>query len=90
MPPGRTVSRAMPAGSRSPTGRTPQERSREPQLVSGLTFSSLPLTLIVPLQEPICASRWVSNVIRLPCRMNWLGSGIAGPKPSHVRSQATA
>ncbi len=79
----------MPSGSFSPTGRTPHDRSRDPQVVAGSTFRSRPATLSVPLHEPICASRWVSNMTRAPWRMNWLGSATAGPTPSHVRSIAT-
>ena len=77
-----------PAGSASPTGRTPQERSRVPTQVSGSTAMSSPSTDRVPLQVPTWANRWASSVTRLPARITCGCSWTTSKDPSQVRSQA--
>ncbi len=79
----------MPSVSGSPTGRTPQERSRVPQQRSGVTATSVPPTESVPDQRPVWASRWVSKTTRPLLRRYWRGSATAGMWPSHVTSMAT-
>ena len=79
----------MPSVSGSPTGRTPQDRSRVPQHRSGVTARSVPPTESVPDQRPVCASRWVSKTTLPLLRMYWRGSAIAGTWPSQVTSMAT-
>ena len=79
----------MPSLSRSPTGRMPQERSRTPRQVSGLTAISVPPTESVPVQRPVWASRWVSKTTLPRLRRYWRGSAMAGVCRSHVTSIAT-
>ena len=79
----------MPSLSGSPTGRTPQERSRVPQQRSGVTGRSTPPTESVPDHVPVWARRWVSKTTLPLLRMYWRGSSMAGMCPSHVTSMAT-
>ena len=79
----------MPSVSGSPTGRTPQERSRVPQQRSGVTAMSAPSIDSVPDQHPVWASRWVSKTTLPLLRMYWRGSAMAGMWPSQVTSMAT-
>ena len=84
------VSWRMPSGWGSPTGRIPQERSRLPPQVSGVTAMSSPPTVSVPSQRPFWAKRWVSNTTDPRLRMYWRGSSNAGCEPVQVRSMATS
>ncbi len=79
----------MPSVSGSPTGRTPQDRSRVPQQWSGVTATSFPPTDSVPLQHPVWARRWVSKTTLPLLRMYCRGSAMAGMCPSQVTSMAT-
>jgi hypothetical protein len=76
-----------PAGSPSPTGRMPQERSRVPTHTSGETAMSSPSTRSSPLQVPTWAKREASRMARAPVRMTWCCSITAGNEPSQVRSK---
>ena len=77
-----------PAGSGSPIGRMPQDRSRLPIHTAGSTVISSPSMAMTPLQEPNWANRCASSVTRLParstCRCSWTTSN----RPSQVRSAA--
>ena len=82
-------SAGRPAGSASPTGRIPHERSREPTQASGLTAISSPSTDSEPDQVPTWAKRWASRVTRAPWRMTWRCSCTTSKEPSQVRSAAS-
>ena len=88
MPPSCPSPWRIPGCSASPTGRTPQERSRVPHHRSGVMSKCSPPTSSVPDQNPVCAKRIVSNSTRPYLRMYWRGSRNASIAPSQIRSQA--
>ena len=59
-------SAGRPAGSASPIGRMPQDRSRLPIQVAGSTAIFSPSIARWPLQEPSWAKRCAFSVTRLP------------------------
>ena len=81
-------SAGRPAGSASPIGRMPQDRSRLPIHTDGSTAISSPSITMRPAHDPTCAKRCASRVTRLPCRMMCGCSWTTGNSPSHVRSAA--
>ena len=76
-----------PAGSASPTGRIPQDRSRVPTQRSGDTAISSPSISRVPDQVPTWANRCASRVTRLPARITCGCSWSTSKDPSQVRSR---
>ena len=83
------VVRRMPSGCFSPTGRTPQDRSRLPPQRSGVTAISSPPTARVPSHRPSWANRWVSKITAPRVRRYWRGSSNASMAPVQVTSMAT-
>ena len=77
-----------PAGTASPTGRMPQERSRLPSHTAGSTTVSSPSTTSVPLHVPSWANRCASRVTREPARITCRCSRSASLVASQVRSIA--
>ena len=75
-----------PAGSGSPTGRMPHERSRVPHHTSGVTSYVVPSTRNSPAQLPVWANRQASRMALLPVRHRCGCSCTAGNAPVQVRS----
>ena len=71
-------SRGRPAGSDSPTGRMPHDRSRVAVNRSGVTATVPPSNRSSPSQVPTPANRDASSRIRSPSRRTCCGSAI-GP-----------